>query len=207
MIIRQRLRRTAIALATATIVPLGLLATGTTASAAEPTESSDSADSAATAAAATYKGRVTAGINVRSAPTSAAGKVGSYAAGAVITIQCKVYGPSVSGNSLWYKLATGRWVSARYVANIGAAPRFCGDGKEYTGRVSSSTALAVRSGPNTANAKVSSIPRGATMSIVCKVDSQNIDGNRRWYQLTGDGGGQWVSARYVANVGAAPPYC
>ncbi|WP_053202412.1 SH3 domain-containing protein [Jiangella muralis] len=191
MIIRQRLRRTAIALATATIVPLGLLATST----------------AADAATTTYKGRITEGVNARSAPTSASTKVGSYAKGATITIQCKVYGPAVSGNSLWYKVANGRWVSARYVANIGAAPRFCGDGKEYTGRVASSTALAVRSGPSTANAKVSSIPRGAQMSIVCKVDAQNVDGNRRWYQLTGDGGGQWVSARYVTNVGAAPPYC
>jgi hypothetical protein len=42
---------------------------------------------------------------------------------------------------------------------------------------------------------------------VCKVDSQSIDGNRRWYQLVGDGGGQWVSARYVSNIGYAPPYC
>ncbi|TDD71278.1 SH3 domain-containing protein [Jiangella aurantiaca] len=190
MIIRHRLRRAAIALATATIVPLALLATTT------PAE-----------AATTYKGRVTTGVNVRSAPTSYAPKVGSYAKGATITIQCKVYGPTVSGNSLWYKLANGRWVSARYVANIGAAPRFCGDGHEYTGRVSSSTSLAVRSGPHTSNTKVSSAPRGATLSIVCKVDSQSIDGNRRWYQLTGDGGGQWVSARYVTNVGSAPPYC
>lgn len=190
MIIRQRLRRTAVALATASIVPLGLLATSTAAE-----------------AATTYTGRVTEGLNARSAPTSYASKVGSYAKGATITIQCKVYGPSVGGNSLWYKLSTGRWVTARYVANVGAAPRFCGDGREYTGRVSSSTTLAVRSGPHTSNAKVSSAPRGATLAIVCKVDSQTIDGNRRWYQLTGDGGGQWVSARYVTNVGSAPPYC
>jgi uncharacterized protein YraI len=190
MIVRQRVRRAAIALATAVIVPLGLLATTTAAE-----------------AATTYKGKVTEGVNVRSAPTSAAVKVGSYAKGATITIQCKVFGPAVSGNSLWYKLANGRWVSARYVANVGAAPRFCGDGHEYSGRVSSSTALSVRSGPHTANAKVSSAPRGSTLAIVCKVDSQTVDGNRRWYQLTGDGGGQWVSARYVTNIGAAPPYC
>lgn len=190
MIVRQRVRRAAIALATAVIVPLGLLATTSVAQ-----------------AATTYKGKVTEGVNVRSAPTSAAAKVGSYAKGATITIQCKVFGPAVSGNSLWYKLANGRWVSARYVANVGTAPRFCGDGKEYTGRVSSSTALAVRSGPNTANAKVSSAARGSTLHLVCKVDSQAVDGNKRWYQLTGDGGGQWVSARYVTNVGTAPPYC
>lgn len=157
-------------------------------------------------AATTYKGRVTAFLNIRSAPTTAATKVGSLNSGATVTIQCKVFGPSVDGNSLWYKLSTKKWVTARYVANIGSAPRFCGDGKEYVGRVTTSV-LNVRSGPNTANAKVSSATLGARLFIVCKVDSQVVDGNPRWYQLTGDSGGQWVAARYVANVGAAPPYC
>jgi uncharacterized protein YraI len=98
-------------------------------------------------------------------------------------------------------------VTARYIANIGSAPRWCGDGKEYEGRVSASTSLNVRSGPNTANARVSSAPRGTLLAIVCKVDSQVIGGNPRWYQLTGDGGGQWVPARYVSNVGSTPPFC
>lgn len=158
-------------------------------------------------AATTYKGRVTASVlNVRSAPTTYASKAGSLSSGATITIECKVFGPSVEGNSLWYKLANKKWVTARYVANIGSAPRFCGDGKEYVGRVTTSV-LNVRSGPNTADAKVSSATLGTQLFIVCKVDSQVVDGNARWYQLTGDGGGQWVAARYVANVGAAPPYC
>lgn len=113
----------------------------------------------------------------------------------------------MSGNSLWYKLGDGRWVTARYVSNVGSAPRFCGDGREYTGRVSASTSLSIRSGPNTANSRVSSAGRGQELPIVCKVDSQSVGGNTRWYQLTGDGGGQWVAARYVANVGSAPPYC
>ncbi|TDE03378.1 SH3 domain-containing protein [Jiangella asiatica] len=189
MIIRHRVRRAAFALAAVTIIPLGLLATS------------------GPAQAASYQGKVTTGLNVRSAPTSASPKVGSLAAGTTVTIQCKVYGPSVSGNDLWYKLSNGRWVTARYIANIGTAPRFCGTGTEYAGRVSSQTSLAVRSGPNTANAKVSSIPRGMPVYIVCKVDSQRIDGNTRWYQLVGDGGGQWVAARYVTNVGTIPPYC
>jgi uncharacterized protein YraI len=158
---------------------------------------------------ASYEGKVTAStsLNVRSAPTGASTKVGSLKSGTKINIQCKVFGPSVGGNSLWYKLANGNWVTARYVSNIGAAPRFCGDGKEYVGKVSASKSLAIRSGPNTANLKVSSAPRGMELAIVCKVDSQKVDGNPRWYQLTGDGGGQWVSARYVTNVGSAPPYC
>ncbi|MGW5360945.1 SH3 domain-containing protein [Actinopolymorpha pittospori] len=156
-------------------------------------------------AATTYQGRVTATLNVRSAPTSAAADVGTLRSGATVSIQCKVFGPSVDGNTLWYKLSTGRWVTARYVANIGPAPRFCGDGREYEGRALSF--LNIRSGPNTANATVSSAPQGTLLPLVCKVDSQVIDGNSRWYQLTGDSGGQWVAARYVSNVGSAPPYC
>lgn len=158
-------------------------------------------------AATSYQGRVTASaLNIRSAPTSAAADVGTLRQGATITIQCKVFGPSVGGNSLWYKLSTKKWVTARYVANIGSAPRFCGDGQEYEGRVAVSS-LNVRSGPHTANATVSTAPQGTSLALVCKVDSQVIDGNPRWYQLTGDGGGQWVAARYVSNVGSAPPYC
>ena len=157
-------------------------------------------------AATSYQGRVTtAALNVRSAPTSAAADVGTLRLGATVTIQCKVFGPSVGGNSLWYKLSTGRWVTARYIANIGSAPRFCGNGQEYDGRAVSF--LNIRSGPNTANATVSSAPQGTFLALVCKVDSQVIDGNPRWYQLTGDSGGQWVAARYVTNIGSAPPSC
>ena len=189
---KHRVRTAVVAFAAFAALPLGLFAMAP----------------AAHAASATYEGKVTtSSLNVRSAPTSAAGKVGSLKKGAKITIQCKVFGPSVSGNSLWYKLGTGRWVTARYVANVGSAPRFCGTGKEYQGKVVSTSSLNIRSGPNTANAKVSSASRGQTLWAVCKVDSQSIGGNKRWYQLTSDGGGQWVSARYVSNVGSAPPYC
>lgn len=193
MIIKKRARQVVLAIGAAAVVPLGLLATSPAAHATE----------------APYKGKVTAsiGLNVRAAPTGAATKVGSLKRGTTVGIQCKVYGPTVYGNSRWYKLSAGRWVSARYVANIGAAPRFCGSGKEYVGKVTARNSLAVRSGPNTANLKVSSAPRGQELAIVCKVNSQRIDGNARWYQLTGDGGGQWVAARYVSNVGTAPPYC
>ncbi len=192
MVIRRHARKIALAIGTATVIPLGLIA------AAAPAQASH----------APYEGKVTASsLNVRSAPTGASSKVGSLSHGTTVRIQCKVFGPSVSGNSLWYKLGNGNWVTARYVSNVGSAPRFCGSGQEYTGTVVSRTSLAVRSGPNTANARVSSAPRGQELALVCKVNSQSIDGNPRWYQLTGDSGGQWVSARYVSNVGSAPPYC
>ncbi|GAA1578754.1 hypothetical protein GCM10009789_35430 [Kribbella sancticallisti] len=191
MAIRIRLRTVVAATATA-VLPLGSLA------AAAPQAQ----------AATTYRGKVVASaLNVRSAPTAAAGRVGTLRNGTTISIQCKVYGPSVRGNARWYKLSTGKWVTARYVANIGPAPRWCGDGRESEGRVVASTSLSIRSGPHTANTKVSSAPRGALLPIVCKVNSQMVGGNPRWYQLTGDGGGQWVSARYVSNVGSPPPFC
>jgi uncharacterized protein YraI len=188
----HRVRKAVLALVATAALPLGLLALAP----------------ASQAAPATYEGTVTAtSLNVRKAPTTAAGKVGSLRNGARITIQCKVFGPSVAGNDLWYKLATGRWVTARHVSNVGSAPRFCGTGREYHGKVVSQGSLSVRSGPHTTNARVSSAPRGQLLPLVCKVDSQSVGGNTRWYQLVGDGGGQWVAARYVANVGTAPPYC
>jgi uncharacterized protein YraI len=191
---RLGVRRAAVALGTIAVLPMAMLAVAPAAQAASPT----------------YEGKVVSqtSLNVRSAPTSKATKVGSLKRGTTVKIHCKVFGPSVGGNDLWYKLGNGRWVTARYVANVGAAPRFCGDrNTSYTGKVVSQSALNVRSGPNTANAKVSSAPRGISLDIVCKVDSQPINGNPRWYQLVGDGGGQWVAARYVSNVGAAPPNC
>ena len=203
MIVRQRAKRAAIAVASASLIPLGLVAAPSVQAAPSAAEAAPASVQAAT----TYQGKVTTALNVRRAPTSAAAKVSTLKAGTKVTIQCKVFGPSVAGNSLWYKLSTAKWASARYIANVGTAPRFCGTGKEYQGKVVSSTALAVRSGPHSANLKVSSAPRGSTLAIVCKVDSQNVGGNTRWYQLTGDGGGQWVSARYVSNMGAIPPYC
>ncbi|MET9019168.1 SH3 domain-containing protein [Actinopolymorpha sp. NPDC004070] len=155
-------------------------------------------------AATTYTGRTTATVNVRSAPTTFASDVGTIGAGTTITLRCKVFGPSVGGNSYWYKLGTGRWITARYVSNVGSAPGFCGTGSEYAGRAT--VALNVRSGPNTANAVVSSVPAGGDLALVCKVDGQAVDGNPRWYQLSGDSAA-WVAARYVTNVGTAPPYC
>ncbi|NED94057.1 SH3 domain-containing protein [Phytoactinopolyspora alkaliphila] len=192
MNIRHRVRKLAVAVGAATVIPLGMIATAPLAQASH----------------APYEGKVTASsLNVRSAPTGASAKAGSLSRGTTVKLQCKVIGPRVGGNDLWYKLANGNWVTARYVSNVGKAPRFCGDGREYSGKVIAQKSLAVRSGPSTANLKVSSAPRGIVLPIVCKVDNQKIDGNARWYQLTGDGGGQWVSARYVSNVGAAPPYC
>ncbi|MCX4723084.1 SH3 domain-containing protein [Streptomyces sp. NBC_00440] len=79
------------------------------------------------AAKSFYKGRVISptGVLVRSGPSQRFRVVGSYSHNSIIEIVCKVHGQNVAGNNLWYKTPRGNFVSARYITNIGAIPRFC----------------------------------------------------------------------------------
>lgn len=157
-------------------------------------------------AADSYEGRAIAngGLTVRALPTTASKAKGSIPKGHVFPIVCKVRGTSVDGNNLWYALppTLGEWVSARYVQNVGQAPRWCGNDERFVGRTT--TAVRKRVAPTTAAASAGTLGKGAGVDIICKLDGQNIDGNKRWYYLTN---GRWVAARYVANVGRAPGWC
>lgn len=75
----------------------------------------------------------------------------------------------------------------------------------YVGRVTSPIGLNIRAAAATDSAVLGTLGSGATFGILCKVPAGLIDGNRLWYKMYGQDG--WVSARYVANVGAAPRYC
>lgn len=72
-----------------------------------------------------FVGRTTTALTKREAPTTASAKVGSLARGAGVDIICKLEGQSVAGNNRWYFLTDHRWVAARYVDNVGRAPRWC----------------------------------------------------------------------------------
>jgi uncharacterized protein YraI len=78
-----------------------------------------------------YKGKVIArtGLNVRTGPSTHYRVVDTLPSGAVVGIKCKVNGQNVGGNPRWYKLNDGRYVdgfsAARYIANIGPAPKYC----------------------------------------------------------------------------------
>ncbi len=158
------------------------------------------------AQAASTEGQVmtAAGLAVRSAPSTHAGKVGLIANHKTFPIECKVRGTSVDGNDLWYSLPpnTNEWVSARYVRNVGPAPDWCTGADGSTGKTTA--AVTKRKGPATADSAQGSLAKGKTFSITCKVRSQSVSGNNIWY-FTPDR--LWVSARYVTNVGAAPGYC
>jgi hypothetical protein len=75
-----------------------------------------------------YKGRVTAStLALRSAPNRGSRIIRYAQRGDIVTIFCKTNGQSVQGNRHWYLLTDGTWAwgSARYIANIGAKPRWC----------------------------------------------------------------------------------
>lgn len=48
---------------------------------------------------------------------------------------------------------------------------------------------------------------GSKISLSCKVSGTVVDGNNRWYLVLAEGDANWVSARYVSNVGPAPDPC
>lgn len=76
---------------------------------------------------------------------------------------------------------------------------------DYKGRVVARGGLHIRHRPNTHSKILGTLPYGKVIKIECKVNSQNVDGNPRWYKLAHHHG--WVSARYVVNIGPAPHFC
>lgn len=74
---------------------------------------------------ARYTGDVTRTLTLRTGPTTAASSAGTVKPGLTTKIICKLPGQSVAGNDRWYYLTNGRWISARYVDNVGIAPAWC----------------------------------------------------------------------------------
>ncbi|WP_151771294.1 SH3 domain-containing protein [Streptomyces abyssomicinicus] len=76
-----------------------------------------------------FKGLVTArgGLQLHTSPTTGSEVIGFAPKGSVVDIFCKAPGQTVDGNPLWYLLADGTWAwgPARYIDNIGPAPRWC----------------------------------------------------------------------------------
>ncbi|MBT2677072.1 SH3 domain-containing protein, partial [Streptomyces sp. ISL-14] len=64
---------------------------------------------------------------LRSAPNRRSQVIRVVHKGDIVRIFCKTPGQRVQGNPLWYLLADGTWAwgAARYIENIGPAPRWC----------------------------------------------------------------------------------
>jgi hypothetical protein len=50
-------------------------------------------------------------------------------------------------------------------------------------------------------------PNGSEVTLDCKVPGTVVGGNPRWYLVVAEGDANWVSARYVRNVGPGPEPC
>lgn len=75
-----------------------------------------------------YRGVVTAHeLALRSRPDRGSRIIRYAHRGEHVSIFCKTSGSNVQGNHLWYLLTDGTWAwgSARYIDNIGPAPRWC----------------------------------------------------------------------------------
>ncbi|MET9389580.1 SH3 domain-containing protein [Streptomyces sp. NPDC006624] len=75
-----------------------------------------------------YKGVVTADrLALRSAPNRGSQVIRYAHKGEIVRIFCKTGGETVKGNPLWYLLTDGTWAwgAARFIDNIGPAPRWC----------------------------------------------------------------------------------
>ncbi|MGW0290639.1 SH3 domain-containing protein [Streptomyces tuirus] len=75
-----------------------------------------------------YRGVVTANtLALRSAPNRGSQIIRYAHRGDIVNIFCKTGGETVQGNPLWYLLTDGTWAwgAARYIDNIGPAPRWC----------------------------------------------------------------------------------
>lgn len=115
-----------------------------------------------------------------------------YASGTVISIDCKLNGTTVDGNPRWYKIKGEKsWVSARYVENIGEAPKSCIAG-DWAYEVTEGTT--VREGPSTDDAELDSVKKGEEIKTRYHVkDGESVDGNTQWVAVdTSDGNRGWV---------------
>ncbi|MGK5697999.1 SH3 domain-containing protein [Streptomyces sp. URMC 128] len=75
-----------------------------------------------------FTGVVTANtLALRSAPNRGSQIIRFAHRGDIVKIFCKTGGETVQGNPLWYLLTDGTWAwgAARYIDNIGPAPRWC----------------------------------------------------------------------------------
>ncbi|MFI1537394.1 SH3 domain-containing protein [Streptomyces anandii] len=76
-----------------------------------------------------YRGRVVArgGLALHTRPDRGSRVLRIARPGEIVWIYCATLGQNVLGNRVWYLLADGTWSwgSARFIQNIGPAPRWC----------------------------------------------------------------------------------
>lgn len=180
--------------------PRPLIATGSAVAALVAAAAVLPGASLATANAAVGSGRpvgvviAKGGLVAHATPSTHSPRVASYRAGKRLALDCKVVGTKVDGNRQWYTIrsdASGLlWVSARYVRNVGAAPRTC-DPMHGTVAATTTARLNLRQGASVADRKLGQLAPGATLRAVCRTQASI----RHNWVLTASG--RWVAKGYL----------
>jgi hypothetical protein len=151
-----------------------------------------------------YRGKVIAkSLTIRSHATTYGKNLGTYKKGQTIKIRCKVKAVPVDGNRIWYSTPKGK-VSARYVANVGKSPQWCGGRWWDWAEVTKKPSVNLRTAPTNKAKLAGTVKYGKVVSIICKVNGPKVGGNPIWYQLED---GRWVTGRYVDATVFPPTFC
>ncbi|MBM7786963.1 SH3 domain-containing protein [Tenggerimyces flavus] len=75
----------------------------------------------------------------------------------------------------------------------------------YKGEATAS--LNVRSFPTPAAELLSVLKKGTKVTIACKVEGPEVDGNRFWYRVQSGNTWRYAAARNIEDAGKSPHYC
>jgi hypothetical protein len=134
-------------------------------------------------------------LNGRSAPTTSAPVIKTYAPGSTVPVACQSLGAKVGTTSVWDKLADGTYVSDYYVSTPSKTTYsplmpLC----TYPFQVTS-TILNQRTGPGPNHAKSGSLPSGALGWVTCQRSGTKVGTTSVWNKLED---GKYVSDYYMA---------
>jgi flagellar protein FlgJ len=189
---------------------------------AEPTDRVGPAVAAHVAGPAAGTATVTTdggALTERSGPTRANARIGTVRPGAKVKIMCQAYGQRVAGkvttSAYWEMLSNGGYVADAYLSYAPSRPSvpWCGARSRRPVFASVGTAgdpLNVRSRPSSAGDSVGTVPRGAALTVSCRMWGQRVSGAQgttaTWSQLST---GRYVSEAYLHWSPGAPylPWC
>lgn len=180
-------------------------ATETTSSTSNSATATLSKSSSATKINQQFK--TTASLNVRASASTNASIVDGVAANTTVKAVAKQSGTSVNGNTTWYKLSTGGWISGAYVQSTSASSSSTANASTASSSesaisksVKTTAALNVRSNAQTSASVVRGLSANATVKVVAQKSGTSVNGNTTWYKLSSGG---WITAAYVQNVSSS----
>ena len=180
-------------------------ATETTSSTSNTATATLSKSSGATTINQQFK--TTASLNVRASASTSASIVDGVAANKTVKAVAKQSGTSVNGNTTWYKLSTGGWISGAYVKSVSSTSSSTSNTNTASTNetavsksVKTTAALNVRSNAQTTASVVRGLSANATVKVVAQKNGTSVNGNTKWYKLSSGG---WITSAYVQEVSNA----